>query len=195
MDDRRRSLFPPPDLLIFLVFAGLTLASVRWADEEWVAAEVTSPEPTFRAVARPEWVWRMQKPYRRFVHDYFWICPPVTLGLLAVVARDRSTWSRRGIARPGTRLVLMIAMVGTATCIHHVLFRPAVFSGNLTISFQFSSILKYWSPGLVIGSWIVTRLDRRSRRPPGSRERLARGVGWLWMANVALSIAYGIIFG
>ena len=195
MIDRRRSPWSRADLVIFFVFAGLTVVSVRWADSEWFASEANSRQPAFRAVARPEWAWEMQKPFQRIMHDYFWICPPITLGLLALVIRDPSSFGRRGMARPGTRGVLMITMVGGVACIHHRLIRPAFFSGNLPLSFQFLNVLEYWILGLVIGSWIVTRLGRRSRRPPGWRERLARGVGWAWMANVALSIAYEIIFG
>jgi hypothetical protein len=181
-----------PDILILVGAAAVAFAGVAWADREFVRVEPKAPDVNTHVVERPDWFWGLIYPYRRFQHDWIWVCVAATLGAGAVLARDG--WGRRSLSRPGTNAVFVMLLVGGLTAAQQLLVRHPIFASAYGMSYDLIEVLNAGVPGAIIGAWVVSWFGSR-RRDPDWRERFARLVGWLWMVDVAMLIAYGLLFG
>jgi hypothetical protein len=190
------------DVMILVATIALACAILRWADRQF--RRVEGPSRFLRIegpsqlrnrgnVHRPEWVWAMAHPYRRLQHDWLWISVVVTLGAAGMLALDRRTWHRWGLSRPGTIVVLVALLVGGATVAQQILMVPLSSRPN-GLCYSLRNALEFRMPGAILGVWVVTWL-RPVRGRPDWRERFARSVGWIWIANVGLLIGFGLIVG
>jgi hypothetical protein len=170
--------------IILLAAIALAVVAVRWADREFERVDLGSE--TFRPAHRPDWIWVLHRPYRRLQHDGIWACVAATVGIGAILAVDRRTWSRRGLSRPGTVVILVTLLVGVATAAHYLLAAPGIYRLNGTC-YGLRNALEFAIPGAILGVWAVT----------WGRKMEWRGllIGWMWMAQVAMLVAYGVLFG
>lgn len=182
-----------PVVLIVLVTTVLAWILVRWADREYRRVERPVRVERRHSVPRPDWIWALEYPYGRCQHDWVWICAAFTLGVGAILATDGRTWSRRGLSRPGTMVVLVVLVVGGVTIAQQSLALPVSARPN-GLSYSLGNALEYRLPGAIVGVWVVAWLRPR-RRCTDWRERAAGFVGWSWMATVGLLIGYGLLFG
>jgi hypothetical protein len=148
---------------------------------------------SYRPDDRPDWVKAIYLPYRRVQRDGFWLSVVATVSIAALIASDRRTWSRRGMSRPGTTVAAVTLLTGGVTALHFF-FLTWQDTSRMGLSYDVMNILEYRIPGAVIGAWVVTWLGRRRKRRRPGRDRLGYLVGWIWMANVVLLIAYDVIF-
>jgi len=172
------------DLAIVLGAVALGVGLVRWADSEYV--RVAGPPSGVKAI--DEWQWR----YRRGCHAWLWVAATWTLGVGAILARAGRFGNRRGLQRAGTRVVLVILVVGGATAAHFLLAAPRYLQTNGT-SYGLYNALQLRVPGAILGAWVVGGVG--SRRRVDWRERAGRLAGWLWIADVGLLVASGFCFG
>jgi hypothetical protein len=179
-----------PDIVIALAAIALAIVTVRWADREFLIREL--PDRSAHWTARPAWLIRLNHPYRRLQHDIIWVCVAATVAAGAILARDPATWTRRGLSRPGTAAVLVILLAGGVTVADRLLVGRYGLAASNALSYDLRNALDYRIPGAIIGAWVVAWPWWRRR--PAWRERMARFVGLLWMANVGLLIAYGLLF-
>jgi hypothetical protein len=164
-------------LAILLATVASAAVAVGWADGEFQRVE--PPSEIARPVPRPDWVWAMNRPYRRFQFDWTWVCVAATVGMGAVVARGPSR-------PPGTIVVIVALLVGVVTVGHYLLTAPAIFRTNGDC-YGLHNALQVRMPGAILGAWVVT-WGRKS----GWRGRL---IGGIWMVPVAMLVVYGILFG
>src|SRR4051794_30207455 len=109
---RERS-FSVLDMLIAIVTLGIGIVVVIAADRDQLLVSPPKPVPVERrVVSRPDWVWDLAFPYERITHDYSFAIAFATLGVGAILATDRTTWTRRGLSRPGTLAVVVALTVG-----------------------------------------------------------------------------------
>lgn len=188
MSETPQGAFRWPDGEIVLTAIGLAIALVQWSDKAYV--RVIGSPIRLPAVSRPDWVWRLNVPYRRVVHNWPWVGVAATVGAAGLIARDRRTWSRRGLSRPGTVLILVILVVGSVTLMSQACAPPSPNG----LCFSLTSALVWRVPGAVVGFWVVAWFRRR-RGVSDWRQRLAHLVGWGWVGNLVLTIAYGVLFG
>jgi hypothetical protein len=181
-----------PDILILVGAAVVAYVGVAWADREFVRFEPKALDVNTHVVERPDWFWGLVYPYRRFQHDWIWVCVAATLGAGALLARDG--WGRRSLSRPGANAVFVMLLVGGLTVAQRLLAWMPRFVAAQGTSHDLDEVLNAGLPGAIIGSWVVSWFGSR-RRDPDWRERFARLVGWLWMVDVAMLIAYGLLFG
>lgn len=181
------------DALILLATIAVAVVLVRWADREYLRVEAPAAWRRSQVVSRPDWVWPLEQPYRRLQHDWVGLCVAATLGVVGLLAIDGRTWTRRGLARPGTIAVLAILLVGGASAATFLLV-PVGPRHSVGLSYDLGDVLAFRMPGTILGVWVVGWL-RPHRGRPDLRERLARLVGWMWMARVGLLIGYGLLFG
>lgn len=190
-------------MAILLAAASLAVVAVRWADREFLAAEPLPESPPLHSASRPGWVWPLHRPYRRVQHDGVWFAAAATLGVGALLARDGRIWDRRGLSRPGAAGVLVALLVGGGAVAHQLLAGRPLYTQAAGACYDLRNALDLRLPGAVLGAWIVAWLGwlgwlgspRRRRRRPDWRERAARAVGWLWLADAGLLIAYALFFG
>jgi len=195
MIERPRRLAPWADLAIVLVAVGLAFAAVSWADREFLLAEPPSREPPPQVSTRPAWLLEWNHPYRRMQHDAVWVFGAATVGIGAVIARDGRTRRRGGLSGPGTMVVLVTLLVGGVAVANQLLAERPNVSPPAGLSHYLGNVLQYRLPGAILGAWVVGWLGSRRRTRPDWRERLARAVGWLWMATVGLLVGHAILFG
>lgn len=181
------------DVVILLATIALAVTTVRWADREHLRVEPPAKAQRRRTVPRPDWVRALEYPYRRLQHDWFWLCVAATLGVGGILASDGRTWSRRGLSRPGTTVVLVVLLVGGVTAAQQTLTEPGS-ARPYGLSYSLRNALGFRLPGAILGVWVVAWLRPR-RGSPGWRERTARIVGWIWITDVGLLIGYGLVFG
>jgi hypothetical protein len=162
---------------ILLATIASAVVAVRWADREFQRVE--PPSGTVWSVPRPEWVWALNRPYRRFQHDWTWVCVAATAGMGAVVARD--SWRRAG-----TIVVIVALLVGIVTTAHYLLAAPPISRRN-GASYGLHNALQVRVPGAVLGTWAVTWGRKSDWR--------GRLIGGMWMVEVGMLIAYGVLFG
>jgi hypothetical protein len=178
-----------------LVLAALPLAVllVQWADREYLRVEAPNIAQRRPTVSRPDWVWACENPYRRFSHDWTWLCVAATIGACGLLATDGHIFTRRRLARPGTAAVLVGLLVGGAFVAQQLLVPPTLGRSN-GLSCNLRNALETRLTGAILGVWVVSWL-RPPRGRPDFRERAARLVGWMWMAGIVLMIGYGLLFG
>lgn len=152
---------------------------VRWADGEFQRVE--PPTRPDAPIPRPRWIWSWHRPYRRLQSDWIWVCASATVGLGASVLLDP-----RARRRPGAGVALVALLVGVVTASHYLLAAPAIFRRNGDC-YGLRDALQFRVPGAILGAWAVTW-----GRKPDWRSRL---IGGMWMADVAMLVAYGIVFG
>ena len=158
----------------------LTAAWVPWADREFQRAETSTDA---HAVSRPPWVWAIQRPYRRLQHAWTMLCLAVTVGS-GVIVLDPKTWRRP--VDPAT-IIVIVALVASGLTAANAMMASTWMRNPNGFSYVLGNLLEYRMPGAILGAWFVT---------------LGRKVGWrgqliagMWMAGVAMTIAYGVIFG
>ena len=158
-----------------------TLASaiilVRWADGEFHRVEPPGVSP------------RRDRPYRRIQHALIWVGAAASVGMGAIVALD----GRKRPCGPGTLAAVVSALIVVATAADFLLAAPAIDRQNGTC-YGLRNVLEYRVPGAIIGAWAVAWLWPR-RAQPDWREWGGRIVFSLWMANVSMLIAHGVLFG
>lgn len=181
-------------LVAVVVMVAAAAPLVRWADAEFLRVEPPPQrERRSHAVARPDWVFALEHPYRRMEFDSLWLTVAATLGVGVLLAIDGRTWTRRRLARPGTGGVFATLLVGGVLTAQTVLAPgPSVMTNGLC--YALFNTLALAIPGLVVGVWVVAWLRRRRGRPD-LRERIAQVITWMWMAQIGLLIGYGLIFG
>ena len=151
--------------------------------------------PLPRPPSWPSWLWELYYPSQRLAFDFFWIPVAATLAAGAILARDRRTWTRRGLRRPGTLALAVTLLIGGATVAHQLTAAP-IYVSTLGLAYDLSNALGHRVPGAIIGAWVVARLaPRRRNLPVDWRERAARVVAWSWMLNIALMVVQALIFG
>lgn len=180
------------DLVIALATAALACALVWWADREHARVQPWSPPSPRTGVWRPDWVWWREHLYGRLQHGWFWFGMAATVGAGALLACDRRTWTRRGLSRPGTAAVALALLIGGTTAAQLMLSPRG--AGPNGLCYALRNTLEMSIAGAVLGVWTVFRLRPR-RGAVDWRERVARVVGWVWLGNIALLVAYGLIFG
>ncbi len=168
-------------ILVLLAAVCLTVVAVRWADGEF--QRLDPPEPKVHSVERPDWIWAIQKPYRWVQNSWFWIGSVATLAMGALVALDGR---RRRPYSSGPIVVMVALVVGSLTAIHFLLTASAFFKLN-GICYGLQNALFFRVPGAILGALVATRA-----RKIDWRGTLVAG---LWMMDVALLIAYGVLFG
>jgi hypothetical protein len=193
MMDRLRRATSWTGTLVLLATLALAVVLVRWADREYLRVEAPNTAERLHTVSRPDWVWAMEHPYRRLGHDWVWLCVAANLVAAAVLATDCRIFSRRRLARLGTAVVLVSLLVGGVSVAQQLLVPPAL-GPSYGLSYSLLNALEPRLTGAILGVWVVFWLRPRRGRPD-FRERIARLVGWMWMANVALLIGYGLLFG
>lgn len=99
----------------------------------------------------------------------------------------------QGKVRPGTTVVLVVLLLGGLTAAHQILSPPGFGRWDLLGS-SLTYALQFRMPGVAVGAMVVAGL-RPKRGLPDWRERAARMVGWIWIANVGLAITSGLLFG
>ena len=179
-----------PDIVILVAAIALAIVTVNWADCEFLIRE--PPDRDARIVRRPDWIVRLNHPYRRLEHDFICVCVAATVAAGAILARDRATWTRRGLSRPGTAAVFVVLLVGGVTVADRLLLSRYGLGASSPVSYELQISLGFRIPGAIIGAWVVAWPWWRRR--PAWRELMARLVAMLWMANVALLIAYALLF-
>jgi hypothetical protein len=166
---------------VLLAAACLLVVAVRWADGEFQPLDRPGQETHF--VSRPDWIWAIHWPYRRVQNSWIWICSVATLAMGALVVLD-GRWRRPYSS--GTIVVMVALVVGGLTAIHFLLTDPASFNPS-GIRYGLQNTLSSCVPGAILGALAATRA-----RKMDWRGALVTG---LWMTDVALLIAYGVLFG
>jgi hypothetical protein len=179
--------------LIVLATVPLAVLVVRWADREYLQVEAPNVTQRRSTVSRPDWVWAIEHPYRRLGHDWIWLWVAAIPGAAALLATDGRIFTRRRLARPGTAVVLVSLLVGGASIAQQLLVPPTLGS-SYGLSYSLLNALEPRLTGAILGVWVVSWLRPRRGRPD-FRERAARLVAWMWMANVVFLIGYGLLFG
>jgi hypothetical protein len=167
------------NVAILLATIGSAAVSVRWADREF--RRVEPPTETARPVPRPEWFWALNRPYRRLQFDWTWVCVAATVGMGAVVARDP-----RPRRRPGAIVVIVALLVGVVSAAHYLVTAPAIFRTHGDC-YGLHNALQVRVPGAILGAWALTWGRKAEWR--------GRLIGWMWMVQVGMLVAYGILFG
>jgi hypothetical protein len=180
-------------ILVLLATIAMAVPLVQWADRQFLRVEPPPMVRRRRTVSRPDWVFACEHPYRRMQHDWLWFGVAATVGAGVLLATDRRTWTRRRLARPGTTGVLVMLLLGGVLAIQQVLVPPP-FGRSNGLNYDLRNALEIPLSGAILGVWVVRWL-RPARSRPDRRELTARFVGWMWMANIALLIGYGLLFG
>jgi hypothetical protein len=190
----RRAVPATAILFAVVVMTAAAVPLVRWADAELLRVE-PPPQRELRShgVARPDWVFALEHPYRRMQFDSLWLTVAATLGAGTFLAVDGRTWTRRRLARPGTAGVFAALLVG-GVLTAQTLIAPGPFVMTNGPCYALFNVLSLGIPGVVVGVWVVAWLRPRRGRPDLS-ERIAQAVTWSWMAQIGLLIGYGLIFG
>jgi hypothetical protein len=155
-----------------------------------------SPEPVQRRnVPRPDWVWNLASSYRRMQHDYVFVVAVATLGVGAILATDKSTWTRRGISRPGTLAVVLALLVGTFQIVTLIVNRWPSFSAAASFGYDIRNQLEHYITGAILGAWVALACCGLWRASDNWKETAARMVGWGWLGTFGFLIGYGLLFG
>jgi hypothetical protein len=179
------------DIAILIATAAVGFAAVVWADHELLRAERPLPAP--RDLARLPSIRALTPLYRRVHHDLVWVCAAATLGSAALLARDRRTWTRRGLSRPGTAMAFIATLVGSFACVRRLHGLKYAITRTRPASDVFGDALETHVPAAILGILVVASL--MGRRRADWRERLAQFAGCLWLANLGLLMADEILFG
>ncbi|WP_435016350.1 hypothetical protein TA3x_003915 [Tundrisphaera sp. TA3] len=176
MTPRRRAEFA-----ILLTSFALGVVLVRWADEQ--LGPFTMPGEGFRFPGRPAWYLAMLGGYRRLQNAWIWACVAATIGMAGLVLLDER-WRRPWPA--GSILVAVAFLVGGSMAASYVMIAPPI-SRRAGLCSGLHGTLEIVVPGAVLGAYVGTL-----GRPIDWRGRL---VGGMWLAELGMMIASGLIFG
>ena len=184
------------DCVIGLLTVVLAVAVVIAADQTQRLVEPPEPWPVYRRdVSRPERVWNFRPAYRRFQFDCQFALTVATLGAGLILAKDRKTWTRRGMSKPGTLAVVVAIVTGFLQIPILEPAQPFRMGGPTSSWYDIYKNLEFRLPGTILGSWIVVFACGLWSPCRNWRDGLGRSIGWGWLATIGLMLGYPLLFG
>lgn len=169
------------DVVIAIVTLGVGVIVVIGADRDHRRVEPPYP--------------RFESPYRRLQHDYFFAMAIATLGAGALLATDRTAWTRRGLSRPGTIAVVLAISLGLVQILFVFLLRWPLWKSADPIWFDMNNGVEFRLSGSIFGAWVVMISSGLWRRSQNWKEKLGRFLGWGWLGTIGLRLGYLFLFG